>query len=452
MTTSLQSIPGALSPDAVDESIEEQQRIVSKVIRKIMPLALIGIFVSYVDRTNLSVAGPDMQAALGLTPAMFGLASGLFFIGYVLFEIPSNIALQRYGAKLWIARIMVTWGLICMGTSLVTGATSLYIFRLLLGIGEAGFYPGILFYLSLFVPIRYLTRAFAVFQIGIPISLALGSALTAALLTMDGILGISGWQWVLIIEGALAVVVGIITCFAMASTPEKARWLTAREKQTLIAAIRSDRNSEADDSHGLSAIASVMKTRAAWYYCFQYTSMLIGFYAVTYWLPQIIKLRFSVSAVQAGLLSAVPWVFCAIGLFTLSRIPPREKNRAGVLSAILMLAAVGLTMSAFAQSAILAFAGLCMAACMQAAVPLFYSFPSQHFAGARAAVALALVNSVGNIGGFFGPYILGVFRQTFHTDTVGLVFLAGTFVIAACMALGLPRQLRSAEAQAGARA
>ncbi|MNT29317.1 putative tartrate transporter [compost metagenome] len=141
-----------------------------------------------------------------------------------------------------------------------------------------------------------------------------------------------------------------------------------------------------------------------------------------------------------------------MALFTLSRIPPREKNRAGVLSAILMLAAIGLTMSAFAQSAILAFAGLCMAACMQAAVPLFYSFPSQHFAGARAAVALALVNSVGNIGGFFGPYILGVFRQTFHTDTVGLVFLAGTFVIAACMALGLPRQLRSAEAQAGARA
>ncbi|SAL06021.1 major facilitator transporter [Caballeronia calidae] len=445
MTTSLQSTEGTLASDRVAEDTEEQRKVVAKVLRRIMPLALLGIFVSYIDRTNLAVAGPSMEHALGLTPAMFGMASSLFFIGYVLFEIPSNLLLQRLGAKFWIARIMVTWGLICMAMSLVTGATSLYILRFLLGIGEAGFYPGILFYLGLFIPVRYLAKAYSIFQIGIPFSLALGSAMTAALLNMHGVLGVADWQWVMIIEGGMAVVIGIVTFFVMASTPAKARWLSERERTTLTAAIRRDRKQGDDEAHGMQAVGSVIKTPAVWYYALFYMMCLIGFWTVTYWLPQIIKLRFSVSATQAGMLSALPWVVCFFALALSSKMTVRGRARAPFIAVILLICAVGLSLSALASNPIVAFAGLCMAACVQVGMPIFYSFPAQHFPGAKGAVALGLVNSIGNIGGFFGPYILGVLRETFHSDTVGLLFLSSTFLISALLALGLPRQLRKSE-------
>jgi MFS family permease len=445
MTTSLQPTQDTVAPDNLVDVTEKQRQVVAKVLRRVMPLALLGIFVSYVDRTNLAVAGPSMQQALGLTPAMFGMASSLFFIGYVLFEIPSNLLLQRFGAKFWIARIMVTWGLICMAMSLVTGATSLYVLRFLLGVSEAGFYPGILFYLGLFIPVRYLAKAYSIFQIGIPFSLALGSAITAALLQLDGIFGIADWQWVMIIEGGMAVVIGIVTYFVMANTPASARWLSEGERTTLISAIRRDRRCDDDASHGMQAVVSVLKTPAVWYYALFYMMAVLGFWSVTYWLPQIIKLRFSVSVTQAGFLSAVPWIVCTIALIMVSRLGIRGSRRAPFIAIVLFLGGVGLGLSALVSNSFLAFTGLCMAACMQAAMPIFYSFPAQHFGGTKGAVALGLVNSIGNLGGFIGPYVLGVLRQSLHSDTAGLLFLSTTFVLSALLALGLPRQLRKSE-------
>lgn len=421
----------------------EDSALISKVLWKIIPLAIIGLFVSFVDRTNISVAGPDMERAIGLTPETFGLAAGLFFIGYLLFEIPSNLALKKFGAKVWISRIMITWGLVCVATALVHTPQSLYVMRLLLGIAESGFYPGILFYLGLFVPARELTKAYSLYQLGIPISLGAGSMLTAGILKLDGAWGVAGWQWVFVIEGGMAIVVGIVCYLLMASRPASANWLSASEAQRLSDLIRQDRkDDDGNEDHGLAAIVAVLRNRQVWYYSAVYTFMMLGFYSVTYWLPQIIKHRFSVDNVQSGLLAGVPWLFAAIALIVVSNYVTKHGRRALVLTVVLGLCAIGMLISSLSSNGVLAFVGLCLGACIQAAVPLLYSFPSQHFPGAKGAVALALVNSIGQIGGFFGPYILGILRGATGADTAGLLLLASSFLMASVLSIGLTRQLK----------
>ncbi|MDR5765849.1 MULTISPECIES: MFS transporter [unclassified Caballeronia] len=425
----------------------EEAQLISKVLRHVIPLSVIGLFVSFIDRTNISVAGPDMEHAIGLTPETFGLASGLFFIAYLIFEIPSNLALKKYGAKVWIARIMITWGLVCVATALVKTPASLYVMRLLLGLAESGFYPGILFYLGLFVPARELTKAYALYQLGIPISLALGSMLTAAILLMDGFLGVAGWQWVFILEGGLAVVVGVICYIVMASHPGSAKWLTKVEAAALNELVNRDRKADDDeDAHGMKAVSLVFRNKQVWYYSVVYTFMMLGFYSVTYWLPQIIKHKFSLTNVQSGLLASIPWLTATVALFVVSWYVSKHGHRARVLTIVLVTCAVGMLASSLSSNAAVAFAGLCLGACIQAAVPLLYSFPSQHFPGAKGAVALALVNSIGQIGGFFGPYILGILRGATGSDTTGLLLLGSSFLLAALMSLGLSRQLRKSPA------
>jgi MFS family permease len=366
----------------------------------------------------------------------------------VLFEIPSNLALRRVGAKLWIPRIMITWGIICALTALVQGATSLYAMRLLLGIAEAGFYPGILFYLGLFVPARQLTRAYSLYQVGIPVSLALGSVLSAVLLTMNGFLGITGWQWVFIIEGGLAVVIGIACVALMPSSPDKAPWLDPHEKTVLKAAMQRDQDVSADaQEHGLRAVMAILRNKPVWYYCLVYTLMMLGFYSVTYWLPQIIKLKMHTDNVTSGLLSAIPWVIATAALLFVSRYTTRHSGRrAPTLTVVLLVCTAGMLVASLTGNAIFALVGLCFGACIQAAVPLLYSFPAQHFPGAKGAVALALVNSIGNIGGFAGPYLLGVLREGTGTDTAGLLMLSSSFLLAAALSVGLQRQLHKSPA------
>lgn len=423
--------------NSADSRAAVETKIVNKAIRAIIPISVLGLFASFIDRTNIAIAGPEMSEPLGLTPTMFGLAAGLFFIGYVLFEVPSNFALKRFGARIWIARIMITWGAICVGTAWVQGATSLYIMRFLLGVAEAGFYPGILFYISLFVPKQHLTRAFSLFQLGIPISLAIGSVLTASLLYMHGFLGLDGWQWVFVIEGGLTIVLGILWLLASANEPTTAKFLDAGEKATLIQMLKRDRGSEEGDDHGLAALAGVMKSRRAWLLAFVYVFMMIGFYSVTYWAPQIIKLRMGLTNVQAGMLSAIPWVFAALSLFIASRYVSKTGKRVSTLIVVLVICGAGMLISSLAENAAVALFGLCMGACIQAAVPLVYAITSHEFSGTRNAVALAFVNSFGNIGGFFGPYLLGVLRDGTGGDTSGLLLLCSSFFVAALLSVFL---------------
>jgi MFS family permease len=427
----------------------DQEKVFSKVKRHIIPIAILGLFVAFIDRTNLSVAGHSMSDSLSLGPAAFGLAAGLFYLGYILTEVPSNIALRRYGARRWIARIMISWGAITVLTMFVNTAESLYVARFLLGIAEAGFYPGILFWMSFWLPSRSLTRAYSLFQLGIPISLALGSLVTAQLLRLDGMAGLHGWQWVFLLEGGAAVAMGLFTLKFMADTPSDAKWLSDEEKKVLKDALSEESAdvNDSDDGHS-RALREVFTSGAAWAYATCFLFMMIGFWTVTYWLPQILQERLQVDTVQAGVLSAVPWVISGLSLLIVSKRIEKGGALERYLVGVLFFCAIGFAMSSLASSATVAFIGLCMAACIQAAVPLLFSFPSRHFDGARAAVALAMVNSVGSLGGFIGPVLLGWMKGATGSNQAGLLAMAGAFVLAGLLALTLPSILRAAKAKA----
>ncbi|OZI57842.1 hypothetical protein CAL27_20795 [Bordetella genomosp. 1] len=422
-------------------AMAQEARIVDKIIRAIVPLAIIGLFVSYIDRASLAIAGPEMAGPLGLTPAMFGLSAGLFFIGYVLFEVPSNFALRRVGARIWLARIMVTWGLVCLGTAWVGGPTSLYVMRFLLGVAEAGFYPGVLFYISLFLPRKHLARAFSMFQLGIPVSLAIGSIFTSTILYMHGMLGVSGWQWVFIIEGAITMIVGVIWYVVTSRGPADAKFLEPSEKTALIQMLRRD--GEQTDEHGIAAFMEVLKSPRAWLFSIIFIFMMLGFYSVIYWLPQIIKHRMGLSNIDAGMMSAIPWVVSAIALFVSSRYVSWSGRRVPALIFVLAFCGVGMLISSQAESAFVALVGLSMGAVIQSAVPLLYAVVSHEFNGTRNAIALAFVNSVGGIGGFIGPYVLGLIRQSTGGDAQGLLVLSLSFFIAALIAVSLLRLERA---------
>lgn len=423
--------------ERTDTRSATEKAVVNKVIRAIIPLSVIGLFASFIDRTNIAIAGPEMAEPLGLTPTMFGLAAGLFFVGYVLFEIPSNFALKKFGARVWIARIMLTWGAVCVGMAFVQGATSLYIMRFLLGVAEAGFYPGILFYISLFVPKKDLTRAYSMFQLGIPISLAIGSVFTSSLLYMHNVFGLDGWQWVFIIEGGLTILLGILWFFASSDEPASAKFLTNSDKSTLTAILKRERGSSDKDDHSASAIGDILKSRRAWLFAFVYVFMMVGFYSVTYWAPQIIKLRMGLTNAEAGLMSAIPWVFAALSLFLASKLVSKTGKRVSLLIGILAFCGVGMLISSLTSNSYIALIGLCMGACIQAAVPLIYAITSHEFDGTKNAVALAFVNSFGNIGGFLGPYLLGVLRDGSGNDIGGLLLLSSSFFVAGLLSIRL---------------
>lgn len=437
------------SQPVISQSVQhdaEQDKVFLKVKRHIIPIAILGLFVAFIDRTNLSVAGHSMSESLALSPTAFGLAAGLFYLGYILTEVPSNIALRRYGARRWIARIMISWGAVTVLTLFVNTAESLYLARFLLGIAEAGFYPGILFWMSFWLPSRSLTRAYSLFQLGIPISLALGSLFTAQLLRLDGIAGLHGWQWVFLIEGGAAVAMGFFTLKFMADKPEDAKWLSAEEKLVIANALEKEAVAEPESDRGHThALREVFTSGAAWAYSVCYLFMMIGFWTVTYWLPQILQERLHVDSVEAGVLSAIPWVISGLSLLIVSKRVEKGGSLTGALVGVLIFCSIGFVISSLATSGLAAFVGLCMAACIQAAVPLLFSFPTRHFNGARAAVALAMVNSVGSLGGFIGPVLLGWMKGATGSNQAGLLAMAGAFVIAALLAAILPSILRSAK-------
>lgn len=417
--------------------------VLAKVKRHIIPIAVLGLFIAMVDRVNIGVAGSSMSHDVGLSPASFGLAAGLFYVGYVLFEIPSNIAMRRFRARLWISRIMFTWGLVTVLTMLIASPVALYVLRFLLGAAEAGFYPGILLWFGHWFAPAARARAYSLFQLGIPLSLAVGSVLTSLLLRMDGALGLAGWQWVFLLEGGAAILVGLLNLRVMPNGPEEARWLSPLERAELLETVGAEPESA---GHGRHAIGAVLRSGTAWYHSGCYFFMMVGFWAVTYWLPQIIENRFTIGPSAAGFLSALPWVVSAVSLLVVSRAVDRIGRRRTFLIGCLVVCAGGLAVSSVVGSPVLALLGLCLAACVQAGVPLLFTFPAEAFGGDRAAVALALVNSVGSIGGFVGPTLIGWLAELTGSNRFGLLVLSASFLIAALMAAGLRSRARTAVA------
>jgi MFS family permease len=415
------------TPTAVDPGIEA--RVYRKVTLKIMPLLMLGMFISYIDRANLGVIAGPLSKDLGLTAATFGLAAGFFYIGYLLFEIPSNMLLAKVGARLWLARIMVTWGIVTVAMAWMQNDVALYVMRFLLGLAEAGFTPGAILFLALWLPARLLPKAMSWLNLAVPVALALGSVVTSSILLMHGVGGIAGWRWVFLLEGLPAVILAAIFFFVLPSSPAKAPWLDEDEKAYLAQNVTQRADSGA---HELKQLPAALRRPSLWAFAVTYFFILIGFWSITYFLPTIVKEQFHLGVVASGYISAIPWILSAIVMFAIVRSISRTGERRWHLTIPMVAAALGLLIGVLSGNPFLSLLGVSVAAAgFFAVLSTFHATVMQVYAGALAAVSIALVNSVGNVSGLVGPYIQGWLTDLTGSTSTGLLVMSGFFALAA---------------------
>jgi MFS family permease len=414
-----------------------ERRVIGKVMWRLMPFLIACYFVAYLDRVNVGFAKLHMNEALGLSEAAFGLGAGLFFVGYFLFEVPSNILLEKVGARLWIARIMITWGIVSAAfafipsISTVTGIPTTGVFyslRLLLGACEAGFFPGIIFYLTLWFPAVYRARVISLFMLAIPISSIIGSPISGMLLGLSG-WGLEGWQWLFILEALPSVLAGISVLVYLTDFPRQARWLQQDEIVWLENVQATEKRNKEKVEH-LSVGQALTDTRillcALVYFCLNAAS-----YGVAFFLPTIIK-AFGVSDTQTGLLAALPFVFGAVGMVLLGGHSDRTMERKGHVALALLMATAGIGLAGIVSNPVMVMVLLCFAQIGVSAVPpMFWPLPASFLTGASAAAGIAAINSLGNLSGFAGPYAMGYLKNSTGNFTAGLLVLAGCALMGA---------------------
>src|SRR6516162_5046115 len=420
-----------------------ERHAIGKVMWRLIPFLILCYFVAYLDRVNVGFAKLHMNQAIGLSEAAFGLGAGLFFVGYFVFEVPSNIFLERVGARVWIARIMITWGIVSAAFAFIpsmSAATGIptsgvfYFLRLLLGACEAGFFPGIIFYLTLWFPALYRARVISLFMLAIPISSIIGSPISGMLLSLTG-WGLDGWQWLFIIEGLPSILVGIGVLLYLTDFPREAHWLQKNEIVWLENVQATEKQNKEKIEH-LSLLQALTDVRillcALVYFCLNAAS-----YGVAFFLPTIIK-GFGVSDTQTGMLSALPFVFGAIGMVLLGRHSDRTMERKGHVAVALSMAAIGIGLSGIVSSPIIIMALLCFAQIGVSSVPpMFWPLPASFLTGASAAAGIAAINSLGNLSGFAGPYAMGYLKDLTGNFTAGLILLAGFALLGAVVVMNL---------------
>jgi D-galactonate transporter len=416
---------------------------IRKVMWRLMPFLFVCYFVAYLDRVNVGFAKLQMNAALGLSETAYGLGAGLFFISYFLLEVPSNLALDRFGARLWIARIMVSWGVISglfafIGPiSAATGLSNewvFYILRFLLGAAEAGFFPGIIFYLTLWFPSVYRARVVALFMLAIPFSSIVGGPVSGALLNLSGG-GLDGWQWLFVIEAIPSILMATGVVFYLTDRPAQATWLSGEERSWLQARLDAEHEHKQKAEH-ISIARSFSDPRvlacAFVYFCLNAAS-----YGVSFFLPTIVK-GFGVSNFQAGLLAALPFVFGAIGMVLLGRNSDRTLKRREHVCFAMVLAAVGVAGAGLVSSPVLVLGLLCLSQIgVSATPPLLWPIPSAFLTGTSAAAGIAAINAIGNLSGFAGPYMMGYLRDATGNFTAGLLVLGGVTLVGGIVAMTL---------------
>ncbi|NUU31273.1 MFS transporter [Arthrobacter sp. C9C5] len=408
------------------------QTTLRKVRRRLMPLIVLLYFVAYLDRNNVGFAKLGMQGDIGLTEAAYGLGAGIFFLGYALLEIPSNGGMYRYGARKWIARILISWGIFATAMFLVNGETTFYIIRFLLGAAEAGFFPAILFYLTLWFPAAQRVTVLGIFILAQPVSNALGAPVSGMLLGLEGVAGLHGWQWLYIIEGIPAIVLGVITPFVMTDRPEHAKWLKPEERDWL-ATTMSKELAEKQKSGNHNFLAGLKDPRTLAYSAL-YFGLVCGIYGLGLWMPTIVKALGKFDTVQVGFIVFIPYAIAAVFVYFWSKRSDRTGNRVWHASASMVLAAVGLLGAGYLLpvNAVLAMVFLTLAAMgIYSAIAPFLAMPSAALTGAAAAAGLAMVNSLGNLGGFVAPYIVGILKDATGNSQSGLTFLAACLAITA---------------------
>lgn len=425
-----------------------EQRTLRRITWRIVPFIMLLYFVAYIDRVNIGFAALTMKGDLGFTASILGFGAGIFFWGYFLFEVPSNIILHKVGARLWIARVMVTWGIISACMAFVEGPTSFYVVRFLLGAAEAGFFPGIILYISYWFPARHRAGVTAFFMAAAPISTALGSPLSAALLEMDGLMGLRGWQWMFILEALPALLLGVVVFFYMTDKPEQATWLKADERAWLVKEMKAEALAKsADSQHG--GLAGLLNPRVL-ALALIYFGTSAGLYTLGIWAPQIIK-QLGVSSMTVGLLNAIPPTVSVVAMVLWSRHSDRTGERTWHVVLACLAAAIGLAVASGANGMVGLIAALTLVNIgISCAKPPLWSMPTMFLSGAAAATGIATINSIGNLGGFVGPAMIGWIKDRTGSFEGGLYFVAGLLVLSAVLTLVLSRSQRLAPPAAAA--
>ena len=397
--------------------------LVRKLTWRLMPLVTFGYFVAVLDRSNVGVAALTMNHDLGLSMTAFGIAAGIFFVPYVALELPSNLALARFGARLWMARIMVTWGLISAAHALVWDSTSLYVARALLGAAEAGFVPGVIFYITLWFPAAYRGRVIATFFTGIPIALVFGSPVSGLLLNLDGVLGLHGWQWIYLLEAVPALALGFAFPFLLPNSPQTARFLTAEERTRLTRRLAEERQGRGAIS-GAGLLRTLLSPRVL-LLCLGYYGLTNLNGAISTYLPQIIRELGNVSNLEASSLAAIPYAFGAAGMVLLGRLADRPGRRALANYLALGISLVGLLAAAATDEPLLKMAALCFGAIgVFGAMPVFWGLPTAILTGTAAAGAIAMVNALGNLSSVVNPWVIGMIHDATGSFNGGLLWLS----------------------------
>ncbi len=425
----------------MDRSLE--QATMRAVAWRSIPFLCLLYVVAFIDRVNVGFASLTMSRDLGLSPSMFGFGAGLFFLAYFLFEVPSNLVLERVGARRWIARVMVTWGLVSLSSIFVRGPYGFYLVRLLLGIAEAGFFPGVLLYLTFWFPDRWRGRVTAGFVVAIPIASAIAAPLSGYLLAMDGVLGFRGWQWMFILEALPAIVLGIVCLFYLTDRPEDARWLAPEQRDWLIGELRAEQGTR--QSRNLREILATLTSWPVLRLSLVYFGLTTGLYGIELWLPQIVK-SFGHSNIEVGFLSAIPYVLAIATMGLWARHSDRTGERFGHVAIACLVGFGGLTAAGiFHASSTLTVICLAVAiAGVMAARPPFWQLPTSFLTGAKAAAGIAAINSIGNLGGFVGPSLIGWARQASGSFTLGLMISAATLAVSALFTISLKRSSQAA--------
>lgn len=410
-----------------------------KVGWRLIPFLLLCYVVAYLDRVNVGFAKLQMLQDLKFSDTIYGLGAGIFFIGYFLFEVPSNVILHRVGARVWIARIMVTWGAISAGMMFVESATSFYILRFFLGMAEAGFFPGIILYLTYWYPAARRARMIALFMSAIALSGVIGGPLSGWIMqSFAGTYGLKGWQWLFLLEGLPSVAIGIATFFYLDDRIAHAKWLTPEEKALLERNIVVENATKQDLS-----IREVFSDKRVWLMSLIYFSFVMGLYGISFWLPSIIKATGVKDAFQIGMLTAIPYGSAVLAMIVVSRSADRLRERRWHIAIPAVLGAIGLVLSAvWGQNTVLAMAALTLATMgILTTLPLFWSLPTSFLAGAGAAAGIALINSVGNLAGFVSPFLVGWLKDMTQSTNAGMYMLATSLVLGALLTLSVPARL-----------
>jgi ACS family tartrate transporter-like MFS transporter len=436
--SSTRSLPSARkSPQCADQASPKvyDRTLLSKVDRRLLPLLLLSYIIAYIDRINVGFAKLHLREVLGVNEAVFnsvyGFGAGLFFIGYFLFEVPSNLILQRVGARIWIARIMIVWGLVSMAMMFIQSTAMFYTMRFLLGAAEAGFFPGVVLYLTYWYPEKERARTIALLAMGGVAAGVIGSPISGALLQLEGTSGLAGWQWLFLLEGFPAVLMGFIVLLLLPNRPRDARWLSPDEQAAIQG--RLDEEAARLSSVQQHRLADVFRSGRVWLLCLIYFLLNIGSYGYELWLPSIIKSFSGVGDVVVGFINAVPYFIAMVVMFVIGRHSDRTGERRWHVACAAFASAAGFALSAYFATPILALAALAMAfAGLKSTIGPFWALATAFLSGTAAAGGIALINSVGNLGGFVGPYVVGLIKDRTQSNLTALLFLG-----AALLGMGL---------------